>query len=116
MAAPASAPPPSDPPPDIERGVESYRRAIESSDLTRLKAAYPGLTAEQGKAWSAFFANVTDLSATLKIEDLQVAGDRAQARVAATYEFRSGTKQTQQVEQTAVFERGATGWRLISIK
>jgi serine/threonine protein kinase len=123
VAAPASAPaaapqpaPPGDARPEIERALETYRRAIESRDLTRLKLAYPGLTPEQAKAWAAFFANVTDLSAILKIEDLEVTGDRAQARVAATYEFRSGAKQTQQVEQVAVFERAATGWRLTSVK
>ena len=114
-AAPPVAPA-ADPRPEIEQVLETYRRAIESRDLTDLKNAYPGLTADQAKAWSAFFANVTDLSATLKIEDLQIAGDRAQARVAATYEFRSGAKQTQQVQQAAVFERGAAGWRLVSIK
>jgi serine/threonine protein kinase len=116
VATPPAAQPPGNPQPLIEQALERYRRAIESRDLTQLSAAYPGLTQDQANAWRAFFANVTDLSATLKMEDLQVLGDRAEAHVVGTYEFRSGSKQTQHVDLAAVFERGAKGWLLTSIK
>jgi hypothetical protein len=111
------APPaPVDPRPEIEARLEAYRRAIESRDLTRLRAAYPGLTAEQESAWRGFFANVSQLSATLSMQDLRTTGDRAEASVSGTYEFRSDTHQTQHVQFVAGFERGPAGWRLISIK
>jgi serine/threonine protein kinase len=120
VAAPAAAPPAAEPPtnprPQIEQALERYRRAIESRDLARLGTAYPGLTADQERAWRDFFASVSDLSATLKIQELEVAGGRAEAQVTGTYEFRSGTRQTQHVELTAIFERESAGWRLVSIK
>ncbi len=105
-----------DPRPEIERALDAYRRAIESRDLAQLRAAYPGMSADQERAWRVFFGNVTELSAALKMQDLQVSGDRAQANVAGTYDFRSRTRQTQHVAFLAAFERGAAGWRLMTIK
>jgi hypothetical protein len=113
------APPPLkpvDPRPDIERALDTYRRAIESRDLGQLRLAYPGLTPDQERAWRDFFGNVSQLSATLSLKDLQVSGDRAQATVTGTYEYRSRTRQTQHVEFAAGFERRPAGWRLVSVK
>jgi serine/threonine protein kinase/uncharacterized protein YjdB len=119
-SAAATEPPPAapavNPRPAIEQALDRYRRAIESRDLAQLRAAYPGLTADQERAWREFFGNVSDLAVTLKIDDLEVAGSRADVRISGTYEFRSGSRQTQHVELAAVFEGGSTGWRLISIK
>jgi hypothetical protein len=116
LEPPPPSPRPVDPRPEIERTLENYRRAIESRDLSRLKAAYPGLTAEQEEAWQGFFGNVTQLTATLSVQDLQVSGDRAQATLSGTYAFHSGSRQVQRVELVAGLERGPDGWRLVSIK
>lgn len=115
-AVPAQPRPVVDQRPAIERVIDTYRQAIESRDLERLRAAYPGLTADQERAWREFFGNVTELSAELRIDDLQITGERATASIAATYDFRTGRRQTQHLELTATLERGPTGWRLIAIK
>ncbi len=117
---PVEAPPPVtravDPRPAIEAVLETYRRAIESRDLNRLRAAYPGLTREQERAWRDFFASVTELDARLSIQSLDTAGEQAQARLAVTYEYRSRTRQTQHLELTAILERRANGWQLTTIR
>jgi ketosteroid isomerase-like protein len=102
--------------PEIERVIETYRRAIEARDVTQLRSAYPGLTAEQERAWRDFYGSVTELAATFRVQDLQVSGDHATARVAATYDFRAGRRQTQNLDLTMTLEHRLGGWRLSSIK
>jgi hypothetical protein len=112
----AAAPRAVDPRPDVERSIETYRRAIESRDLAKLRAAYPGLTTEQERAWRSFYSSASELTAAFRIQDLQISGDHATARVAATYDFRAGRRQTQNLDLTMTLERGPAGWRLATLK
>lgn len=118
VEAPAAAdePEPANPRPEIERLLDTYRRAIESQDLERLRAAYPGITANQESAWRGFFNNVSSLEATLQILELDISGDTARAQVEATYEYRMNRTETQTFVFTASFRRGADGWRLTLIQ
>jgi serine/threonine-protein kinase len=119
VAAPVTAPPtdpPEDPQPAIEAVLESYRRAIESRDLSQLRRAYPGMTAEQERAFRNFFANVSQLVARLTIVELQISGDTARAQVEATYEFRTSRTETQDFAFVATLERGRTGWQLVEVR
>ncbi len=115
VEAPAAAPAP-DPRSAIQDVVESYRRAIESRDLSELRRAYPGMTPEQEDAWREFFANVDDLTAELRIVDLEISGDDARGRMEATYQYRMNRNQTRTFEFRATFRRGPQGWTLTEVE
>jgi serine/threonine-protein kinase len=102
--------------PAIERVLENYRRAIESRDLAQLRAAYPGLTAEQERAWRDFFGSITHITATLTVRSLETAGDQAQARIAVTYEYRARANQTQNLDLTAALALRPSGWQITAIR
>jgi hypothetical protein len=102
--------------PAIERVLETYRRAIESRDLAQLRAAYPGLTAPQERAWRDFFGGITHITARLTIRSLETSGDQARARLAVTYEYRARANQTQDLDLTAVLELRASGWQITAIR
>jgi serine/threonine-protein kinase len=116
VPAATDQPAPANPRPEIERLLETYRRAIESRDLDRLRSAYPGITADQQRAWQGFFSNVSALRATLEILELDISGDRARARVEATYEYRMNRTETQTFVFTASFRRGNDGWRMEQVQ
>jgi hypothetical protein len=113
---PAPVRPPVDPRPAIERALETYRRAIESRDLAQLRAAYPGLTAEQERSWREFFGSITEIRVTLNIQNLEISDDQARARLAATYEYRARAHQTQHLDLTAALERRPSGWQITAIR
>ena len=96
--------------------MENYRRAIESRDLSQLRQAYPGMTDEQERGWRNFFGNVTDLTAQLRILELDHSGDDGSARVEATYRYRMNRSQEQTFVFTATFSRTTQGWRLTAVQ
>ena len=107
---------PADPRPEIEALIESYRRAIESRDLSRLRQAYPGMTEEQEHGWRDFFGNVTDLSAELRIVELEQSGDEASANVETTYRYRTNHSEERTFVFTATFSRTPRGWRMTAVR
>jgi len=115
VSAPAPVAPPVDTRAEVERLLEQFRLAIESSDIERLRQAYPGMTAAEEGSWQTFFANASDLSATFRILAIDTRPQAASATVEATYVFRSDRQQRQTVTLTASFERGPDGWRLTAI-
>jgi serine/threonine-protein kinase len=118
-AAPAAAPAPqpvADPRPLILAEVERYRQAISSADIDRLRDVDPSMSADRQRAWEQFFENVSDLTARFDNVDLDVGGDRATARVSATYEFRAGQSQTQQTTLTIQLRRASGQWRIQSVE
>ena len=116
VEAPAAVAAPADPRPEIEAVIESYRRAIELRDLSQLRQAYPGMTDEQERGWRNFFGNVTDLTAQLRILELDHSGDDASARIEATYRYRMNRSQEQTFVFTATFGRTTQGWRLTAVQ
>lgn len=96
--------------------LEDYRKAIESGDLERVRAAYPGVTSNQAQAWRDFFATVRDLRATFDVLDLTIDGTSAEARVRATYHYRADRDQVQSFEFEASFSRRSDGWILTRIR
>jgi serine/threonine-protein kinase len=105
-----------DPRVEIESLIENYRRAIESRDLSELRRAYPGMTFEQERAWRDFFGNVSELTADLRIIEMEPSDDAMRARVEATYRYRMNRSQTQTFVFTATFRRTAQGWQLSSVQ
>jgi len=118
VTAPAAAAAPAAPEPraEVERLLEQYRLAIESTDIERLRRAYPGMTAAQEDNWRTFFTNARDLSATFRIRSITARAESASATVEATWDFRSDRQQRPTVTFTASFERGPDGWRMIAVR
>ena len=106
---------PADPRPSILAEIDRYRQAIASEDIARLRSVDPSMTAERQRSWEQFFDAVTELTATFSDIDLQVAGDRATARVSATYHFRVGRPQTQETTLTIELRQSGGQWRIASV-
>ena len=103
----------------IHTTMAAYASAIETRDIAAVRAAHPGLTREQQKAWEEFFASVRALKARLTVEQVSLAGPVAQASVRGVYEYENvtrGVPERAPVRFRAVFTRDTTGWRLTSIR
>lgn len=116
-AAPVEAEPAAPPAEEaIGALLEQYRLAIESRSLARLRAAYPGMTSEQERAWSQFFGSVTSLRAAFDVQDLQITGDSAVVSVSATYTFRTDRERSQVTDLSMRLVRTDGRWQLASIE
>jgi hypothetical protein len=111
------APPPPNPSVEIASVVANYARAIESRDLSAVRRAYPGITSAQSKGWEQFFPTLRSLRVTISINDLEVNGSSADAKLVGAYDYvtSSGKNEHQPVAFQASFRRDATGWSLISV-
>ena len=116
VSRPVAAEPARDPRAEVGQLVERYREAIETRQVEGIRRLYPGLTAQQERAWSAFFGSVSELAARLEMTSFESAGDSARATIAAVYDFRSDRRQTQNTTFTMRFRRTATGWQIQSVQ
>ena len=119
----APAPPPAlpaaaDPRAQIEASIAAYARALESLDVSQVRRAYPGLSARQQQVWEDFFQAVRNLKANLRVGNVDVKDNTAEAVVSGVYEFDNAT--TGQLDRTRVtfrasFVSDAGAWRLSTI-
>src|SRR6266480_249378 len=118
-AAPAVAPAPVDPRPDIQKVIDDYARALESRDMDQVRRAYPGLTSGQQKSWQDFFQSVRHLKAGLTVTAVHLSGLTAEAIVSGIYEYdnaRTGVTERRPVTFRAILLVDAGGWRLTTIR
>ena len=103
---------------EVAAAVAQYAKALSSRDITELRRIYPNMTAEQRSAFQDFFSNVRSLQATLTMSNLQVDGNSAEARMAGTYDFvtGSGKAEHQPISLQAVLKRDANGWIFASVR
>jgi ketosteroid isomerase-like protein len=118
-AAPQTAPPQSNAnaTAEITAAVADYARAIEARDIAALRRVYPGMTPSQQSAFEDFFRSVRTLRAGFTTSNLQVDGNTAEARLSGTYDFVTGSGQTEHQPLTlqATLKRESSGWRFVSI-
>ncbi len=118
-AAPAVAPAPVDPRPDIQKVIDDYARALESRDMDQVRRAYPGLTSGQQQSWQDFFQSVRHLKAGLTVTAVHLSGLTAEAIVSGIYEYdnaRTGGAERRPVTFRAILLVDAGGWRLTTIR
>ena len=118
-AAPAVAPAPVDPRPDIQRVIDDYARALESRDVGQVRRAYPGLTSAQQQSWQDFFQSVRNLKAGLTVTAVHLSGLTAEAIVSGVYEYdnaTTGRAERRPVTFRAVLAVDSSGWRLTTIR
>jgi ketosteroid isomerase-like protein len=98
--------------------VAQYARAIESRDLSAVRAAYPGLTSDQERNFARFFGTVRTLRASFDVRDLDVAGATAEARLEGVYDFttQGGDHQRVPVTFRAALRREGGAWQLMSVR
>ena len=116
---PAPEQPPADPRPAIEAAVAEYATAIESRSTARIRRANPGLTDAQEQDWRQFFDAVGSIQVSLKISQLQVTDDLAEAALTGTYVFENTT--TRRTDQQPVsirmsLRRVGGVWRVTGIR
>jgi serine/threonine-protein kinase len=127
VAAPAVAPPPpvapppaapQPPPEDAQTAVRdlvaAYARALESKDMVRVRALYPGMSAATERQTRDAMAEMNELVVRLAPSSITIDGTRAQARVSGEWTWRGG--RPLQVNNLYRFERRAGGWVIVVIE
>ena len=109
---------PVNPRPEIESVIAAYARAIESRSIADLRRIYPAMTADQRRAFEDFFRSTRSLRAALSVNDLQVEGTTAEARLTGTYEYitSAGATERQPVSFRATLHNDAGAWKLVAVR
>ncbi len=118
-APPAPLPADADPRPEIEAVVAEYATAIESRSTARIRRANPGLTDAQEQDWRQFFEAVGAVQVTLRIQQLQVSGDAAEAALEGTYVFENSTTRRTERQPVAIrmaLRKTGGAWRVQGIR
>ena len=125
-------PPPPPPPPvrtpdpepvrnpreEINGVVAAYARAIESRDIGAVRRAYPGLTSDQARGFEQFFQSARSINVTFRVNDLDVNGNTADARLVGTYQYvgGDGKSERQPVSFNASLRNDGGSWRLVAVR
>lgn len=99
--------------------IEAYGVAINTGDLARLRELYPSMTPARADVWrdSYFARDVRNLTATIRISDVQITGDVVTAVFDLTLRYsppRSDPRQDQ-IRSTAVLGEAGGRWTIRSI-
>jgi hypothetical protein len=91
--------------------VARYANAVESRQMDRIRAAYPGISGEEMERWTAWFSRFTPnvgLGVTHSVTDgPEIQGDVATLVVTLTMRYQG---QRHQVTSRATLRRGGDGW------
>ncbi|MGE0814626.1 MAG: serine/threonine-protein kinase [Vicinamibacterales bacterium] len=117
-AAVDPAPPrPVEPPPResdevlVRRVLDTYVRAIEAKDVALYRSVRPGLTADDERRLRESFAQVEKQDVDMRVEQLTITGDVADARVSRVDIVRAGGRtQTSRSAQTIRLTRRGGAW------
>jgi hypothetical protein len=99
--------------------LSRYAQALESRDMDRIRAVYPGITSNEQNTWQTFFRSVRDLQVQLGgVQAPTVDGPRAEAPFSLNLEFadRGGTRQITQNYQSVLVRSPSGEWRIDSIR
>ena len=106
--------------PAIEAIIDDYARAIASRDVAAVRRVYPGLTAQQQRAWEQFFQSTQQIQANLSIASLDQSGPNADVAVAGSFDYLlrgSERREHRQVFFQSTFRRDAAGtWRMVTVR
>jgi serine/threonine-protein kinase len=112
---PAPKPAPRD---EVASAIAAYARAIESRDISEVRRAYPGITADQARGFEQFFQASRNIDVTFRVADLETNGNSAEARLVGTYEYvtSAGKTEKQAVSFNASLRYDGASWRLTSVR
>ena len=95
--------------------IGRYASAISSRDLSKVRAAFPGISPEQLKGFENYFGLCKQLQATLVLGAVEIRESTADGRVNGRYEC-NGRPERQAVAFRASFERDGGRWRLVATR
>ena len=100
----------------IRRVVATYKAALETKDVDLFRSVHPGLSAAEEVRLRASF-RLDSHQITITLDDIQVDGTTAMARISRQDVFTDGGGQRLSIpnRQTLRFEKSATGWIITSI-
>ncbi|MEZ5294636.1 MAG: serine/threonine-protein kinase [Vicinamibacterales bacterium] len=98
----------------VRRVLDTYVRAIEAKDVALYRAVRPGLTADDERRLRDSFAQVEKQDVDLRVEQLTITGDIADARVSRVDVVRAGGRtQTSRSAQTIRLARRSGAWVIV---
>jgi hypothetical protein len=101
---------------EIMQAVETYRLAINSNDLNRLRDAFPDLPDEQARGWANFFDAASNLKATFTNAEFDIEGETATVTIDAQYRYRINRDETRDLEIVIHLRQAPTGWRIVAVE
>jgi hypothetical protein len=123
VAVPAPAvtvavpPPPQPPHEDAQAAVRdlvtAYASALESKDMARIRALYPGMSSTTEHQTRSALADMKDLKVRLSATGITVDGTRAEARVTGEWTYRGG--KPLEINNGYRFERRSGIWVIVAI-
>jgi len=111
-AFPKREPPVQDPRAEIRALLNDYVRALESKDLTLLRRVRPGLTDDELNHTRASFEVKRSQKVDLRVYEITVTGEEAQAlgRREDSFVLRSGQRFQTETRVVFTLKRGPRGW------
>lgn len=101
---------------EIEQAIETYRLAINSHDINRIRAAFPDMPQDQQDSWTGFFSNTQNLVATFHSTSVSIDGTSATATISAQYRFRINQDQAPDLTIVIRLRQTANGWRIVAVE
>jgi eukaryotic-like serine/threonine-protein kinase len=103
---------------EITGVVAAYARAIESRDIGAVRRAYPGITSDQARGFEQFFQSARSINVSFRVDNLDVNGNSADARLVGTYQYVSseGKPERQPVTFSASLRNDGGSWRLVAVR
>jgi hypothetical protein len=101
----------------IRRVVDTYKRAIETQDVSLFLSVRPGLSANEQAQLRASFQAIYSQQITITIDDIQIDDKIAIARVSRqdVVIVEGERRQTASTQQTFRFAKSASGWIITGI-
>ena len=105
--------------PAIEAIIGEYARAIASRDVAAVRRVYPGLTAQQQRAWEQFFQSTEQIQANLSIASVELSGASADVSVSGSFDYvlrGSDRRERRPVFFRSTFKREGDAWRMVMVR
>ncbi len=100
----------------VRRALDTYERAIEGKDVALFRSVRPTLSADEERRLRASFAQIDKQEIDMRVEQVTIAGDTAEARVARVDTVQTGGRtQTSRSTQTIRLARRGAGWIIVEL-
>ncbi len=100
----------------VRRALDTYERAIEGKDVALFRSVRPTLSADEERRLRASFAQIERQEIEMRVEQVTITGDTAEARVARVDTVQTGGRaQTSRSTQTIRLARRGAGWIIVEL-
>lgn len=100
----------------MRRALDTYERAVESKDVALFRSVRPTLSADEERRLRASFAQIEKQDIEMRVEQVTISGDTAEARVARVDTVQTGGRaQTSRSTQTIRLARRGAGWIIVEL-